>query len=198
MNKLYPTVETIHARVLSALDAVKDLPYDREPVSQLEHALQCAALARASGADDEVVVAALLHDVGRSPVVLWELGAAGEHGRVAREWLAPLAGERVAWLAGQHVPAKRYLVATDASYSDGLTATSLRTLRRQGGPMSPQEIREFESHPQWREAVALRRWDDLGKEAGARVEPLEAYEGMLRRVVLSRQQAVAETSQKAQ
>ena len=44
-----------------------------ESVSQLEHALQCAALARRARADDEVVLAALLHDVGhlaaRTPVV---------------------------------------------------------------------------------------------------------------------------------
>jgi HD domain len=35
-----------------------------ESITQLEHALQCAALARRNRADDEVVVAALLHDIG--------------------------------------------------------------------------------------------------------------------------------------
>jgi predicted HD phosphohydrolase len=35
-----------------------------ESITQLEHALQCAALARHDRADDEIVVAALLHDVG--------------------------------------------------------------------------------------------------------------------------------------
>jgi HD domain-containing protein len=35
-----------------------------ETVTQLEHALQCAALARRHRAGDEVVIAALLHDVG--------------------------------------------------------------------------------------------------------------------------------------
>ena len=38
--------------------------YTGEPVTQLEHALQCAALAEAEGADDELVTAALLHDLG--------------------------------------------------------------------------------------------------------------------------------------
>lgn len=181
------------AKIFSALRAVENLPYDGEPVSQLEHALQCADLARTSGGDGELVIAALLHDMGRSPMVLQEAGTVGDHGRIAREWLAPLVGERVAWLAGQHVPAKRYLVATDPSYKEGLTATSLRTLREQGGPMSPEEVREFECHSQWREAVALRRWDDLAKEPDARVPPLEAYEEALRSVVLSRQQSSGET-----
>ena len=37
--------------------------YD-ERISQLEHAVQCAQLAHDAGADDGLVVAALLHDVG--------------------------------------------------------------------------------------------------------------------------------------
>jgi predicted HD phosphohydrolase len=35
-----------------------------ETVTQLEHTLQCAALARRERTDDEIVLAALLHDVG--------------------------------------------------------------------------------------------------------------------------------------
>lgn len=181
--------ELIFEKLVTAVRSVENLPYDGEPVSQLEHALQCAGLARRGGYDAEVVAAALLHDVGRSPAVLADLRDAGveggEHGYLAGVWLRPLVGERVAWLAEQHVPAKRYLVATDPSYRDELTGTSQRTLAKQGGPMSLGEIRDFERHPQWREAVALRRWDDLAKEPGARVPPLESYEEELRFVISS-------------
>lgn len=184
-------------KVFSALRTVEHLPYDGEPVSQLEHALQCAELARSEGHDAEVVIAALLHDVGRSPVAVADLRAARvegtDHGYLAGVWLRPLVGERVAWLAEQHVSAKRYLVATDPSYRDGLTDTSVRTLREQGGAMTPDEVRAFELHPMWREAVALRQWDDLGKEPGVRVPPLESYEETLKSVILSRQQASGET-----
>ena len=38
--------------------------YYGEPVTQLEHALQCAHLAEQHGADDETVAAAFLHDIG--------------------------------------------------------------------------------------------------------------------------------------
>lgn len=173
-----------YEKILAAVNAVRDLPYDGEPVDQLEHALQCAHLAREEGHDAEVVVAALLHDVGRSPVVLWEMGEpSDEHGELAGGWLEPLAGDRVAWLAEQHVAAKRYLVATDPEYRKTLTDISKESLRRQGGPMSPEEVTAFEQHPGWRDAVALRHWDDRGKVPGAEVPPLDAHEDDLRAVI---------------
>ena len=48
-------------------------------------------------------------------------------------WLTPRFGERVGWLAGAHVAAKRYLVATESDYTDTLSPTSIRSLRAQGG-----------------------------------------------------------------
>lgn len=179
--------EEAYEKLLAALRAVEGLPYDGEAVGQLQHALQCAALARDAGHGPEVVVAALLHDVGRSPVALRELQSAGitggEHGRLAGAWLRPLVGERVAWLAEQHVPAKRYLVATDPDYEAGLSPTSRRTLEAQGGPMQPGEVAAFERQPGWRAAADLRRWDDLAKDPDAEVPPLEAYGEDLRSVV---------------
>lgn len=182
-----PSAAEAHEKILAALRAAEHLPYDGEAVGQLQHALQCADLARRSGHGPEVVVAALLHDVGRSPVALRDLRAAGvsgdEHGALAGAWLRPLLGGRVAWLAEQHVPAKRYLVATDFSYERGLSDTSRRTLERQGGPMGSEEVSEFERQPGWRDAAELRRWDDLAKDPGARVPPLEEYEEDLWSVV---------------
>lgn len=168
--------------IAAALAAVASLPYDDEPVDQLQHALQCAALARADGADRDVVVAALLHDIGRSPVVLADLRvSAGDHGELAERWLAPRVGARVAWLTCQHVAAKRYLRAVEPDYP--LTVASVRSLERQGGRMTEAEIVSFREHPSWREAVGLRRWDDLGKEAGREVPGLQSYADDLREVV---------------
>lgn len=164
-----------YAKIVIAVRAVEDIPYDGEAVDQLQHALQCAALAREAGYGSEVVVAALLHDIRRSPMVLREIEASGEHGEIGGRWLAPLVGERVAWLAEQHVPAKRYLVATDPDYRRALSETSRRTLKKQGGP--------FERHPGWHDAVALRRWDDLGKDPYAEVPPLEEYAEDLKTVI---------------
>ncbi len=97
------------------------------------------------------------------------------HGQAAARWLAPRVGPRVAWLAEQHVAAKRYLVATEPDYAVQLTEVSARTLRAQGGPMSPGEAGAFRAHPDWRRAVALREIDDRGKVPGARVPGLDAY-----------------------
>lgn len=175
------SADEVYERILAAVRAVEDLPYEGEAVDQLQHALQCAALAREAGYDSEMVVAALLHDMGRSPVVVQEVGMSGGHGNVAGRWLAPLVGERIAWLVEQHVPAKRYLVATDPSYE--LSETSWRTLLAQGGPMSAQEVAEFEKHPAWRDALMLRRWDDLGKDPYAKVPSLETYSGDIKVVI---------------
>jgi len=185
------TVNEIYAKIIAAVRAVEDLPYDGEEVDQLYHALQSAALARESGRGPELVVAALLHDMGRSPMVVQEVGVSGGHGNVAKRWLAPLVGERIAWLAEQHVPAKRYLVATDPSYE--LSETSRRTLEKQGGPMSPEEVAEFERHPGWHEAVELRRWDDLGKDPCAEVPPLEAYAEELKTVIAANEKELDPT-----
>jgi predicted HD phosphohydrolase len=72
----------------------------------------------------------------------------------------------VAWLIGQHVPAKRYLVAVDNAYSGQLSPASVRSLERQGGPMDAAEVEQFRSHPRAEDAVALRRWDEAAKDAG--------------------------------
>ncbi|MBV9804762.1 MAG: HD domain-containing protein [Solirubrobacterales bacterium] len=177
-------VESTVEDIVAACRSMVGLPYDGEPVDQLEHALQCAALARLHG-DDEFVVAALLHDIARAPAVagIPYDGPHEHHGATAARWLKPRVGARVAWLAEQHVAAKRYLVATDPGYADRLTEVSARTLTAQGGPMSPTEVQAFRSHRDWRLALMLRAIDDQGKVPGARVPGIDDYHGELRRVV---------------
>ena len=50
------------------LDAVRMLDHSLQgyPLSRLGHSLQTATRALADGADDELIVAALIHDVGES------------------------------------------------------------------------------------------------------------------------------------
>ncbi|HMG39872.1 MAG TPA: hypothetical protein VK611_01025 [Acidimicrobiales bacterium] len=151
--------------------------YD-EAVAQLDHALQTAASAVSAGAAHAVVAAALLHDVGH----LLELrgDAASPHEEVGPAFLSALFPEAVTAPIGLHVAAKRYLCAVEPSYAAGLSAGSVRSLRRQGGPMSGDEVTAFEAVAGWRDAVALRRWDDAGKVDGAAVPGLSDYELLLR------------------
>lgn len=52
-------------RLLEAMAHAGARRYGGEPVSELAHALQCAELAAAAGADEHLTLACLLHDVGR-------------------------------------------------------------------------------------------------------------------------------------
>ena len=177
--------ETVE-EIIGACRSMAGLPYDGEPVDQLEHALQCAALARRDhSGDPEFVVACLLHDIARAPAVagIPYDGPREHHGEAGARWLIPRVGARVAWLAEQHVPAKRYIVATDAEYRAQLSEVSQRTLVAQGGPMDAAEIDEFKSNPDWQQAVALRLIDDLGKEPGLAVPELDSYRPELLAVV---------------
>jgi len=166
--------------------------YD-EDLSQGDHAAQTAAHAVAAGADDALVAAALLHDVGHL-LHLESLGP-GPDGEVVVDhaadlhhedrgaaYLADLFGPGVAEPIALHVAAKRFLVATEPGLLAELSAGSQASLVRQGGPMSGDEVRAFEAGPSWREAVALRRWDDAGKVDGLEVAPVAAYEPLLRRL----------------
>ena len=87
--------------------------------------------------------------------------SAGTHCSAQRDRV----GEGVAWLIGQHVPAKRYLVAVDEAYFGQLSPASVRSLERQGGAMDTAEVEQFRLHPRAGDAVALRQWDEAAKDA---------------------------------
>lgn len=149
-------------------------PYEDEGVDKLEHALQTAAQARACDAAPDVVAAALLHDIGRAPGLPTRF-TAPSHEAAAEKFCRPHCGERAAFLVGQHVAAKRYLVATDEQYARSLSPASQRSLQRQGGPMTGAEISAFRSRRWAAQAVQLRRWDDAAKVPHACIDPLNSY-----------------------
>lgn len=116
--------------------------YIGEPISQLEHSLQAAQLARESGTDDETILGALLHDVGRfipeadkMPKMIAPDGTyvgRASHEVVGERYLRQLGfSEKVCQLVAAHVMAKRYLTAVDKEYYDGLSESSKNTLRMQ-------------------------------------------------------------------
>lgn len=141
--------------------------YD-EQVSQLEHAVQCAKLARDAGADDELIVAALLHDVGHLLELARNDGTVNlasndSHESTGAAYLARFFPPAVTAPIALHVEAKRYLCAVESSYFATLSVGSVRSLMVQGGPMATEEIVRFRKHPAADRAIALRRWDEQSK-----------------------------------
>jgi phosphonate degradation associated HDIG domain protein len=155
-----------------------------EPVTALEHALQCAQLAEWAHADSALVAAALLHDIGHfleegdESLDLDDLSD-DRHEERAVPFLARAFDASVTEPVRLHVQAKRYLVRIDARYAETLTPASQHSLQLQGGPMSDAEMRRFEALPFAMDAVQLRRWDDLAKVPGKRTPPLAYYLALL-------------------
>jgi len=144
------------------IDGMAGLPYAGEAVDQRTHALQAGWLAARAGADDELLLAAVLHDVGRTdPVRAAYPDLPHEH--AGAEFARARLSERLAWMIAAHVSAKRYLVATDLGYASLLSPASAASLRHQGGPMDAREVATFGAHPMAEQAVLVRRWDDAAK-----------------------------------
>jgi phosphonate degradation associated HDIG domain protein len=164
-----------------------DSAYGGEAVSQREHALQAANLAREGGAGPALIAAALLHDVGHLlhdlPADAPDRGVDDRHESVAGNWLARWFGEEVSGPVRLHVAAKRFLCATDPGYLDRLSPPSVVSLGLQGGPMTAEEVARFRDLPGHESAVSLRRWDDEAKVPGLAVPPIEFYVPTLERAL---------------
>ena len=146
-------------------------------VSQLDHALQTAALLAATHPGDaELVAAGLVHDIGH---VLSGVNDDG-HARAGADAIRAALGERVAALVGLHVAAKRLLVATDPTYGDVLAPDSAASLERQGGILDATEATAFRAGPLAGAALALRQADDGAKDERVRVVGLRHWVPLLR------------------
>ena len=173
-------------RVLGLLSTAGQAEYHGEKVSQLEHALQAADLARREGGSEEEILAALLHDLGH----VWPAEDGGErdvtevgvvhHASTGAAALRRLGfSDAVASIVAGHVNAKRYLVGQDVEYAGKLSEASVESLRRQGGPMDAKEAAEFARAPWCAEKIRMRKRDDRAKIPGANVPQLDTYRDMM-------------------
>ncbi len=155
------------------------IAYSGEGVTQLEHALQSAQLAQADGGGDELVTAALLHDLGHLLNPQGDTPSArgidDQHQYFAIPFIRSLFRPAVVEAIRLHVDAKRALCALEPDYYEALSEDSKRSLTLQGGVFSREETEAFMAKPFAANAVKVRRWDDAAKVPGEVTPPLQRY-----------------------
>ena len=126
-------------------------------VDRLEHSLQSATRAYRDGADEEIVVAALLHDIG-------DLLAPHNHSEIAAAVLRPYVSERTYWVIRQHGLFQSYYYA-----------------HHMGGDRNARD--RYIDHPWYQDAVDFcHRWDQPSFDPEYESLPLEFFEPMVRRL----------------
>ena len=149
-------VRLLPQRILTAL---KHLEHSLEgyPISRLEHSLQTATRAEADGADEEMIVGALLHDIGDdlSPY---------NHAQLAAAILRPYVRPEVTWVVEQH----------------GLFQTYYYVHHTGGDRFARDRLR---AHP-WFDACAsfAERWDQASFDPDYPSKSLAHFEPLVQRI----------------
>ena len=176
--------------IRSLFEQYGGIAYSGEPVTQLQHALQSGALAEEAGANDELVAAAFLHDLGHllnlQGATPTEWGIDDLHQYFALPFLRAVLPDAVLEPIRLHVDAKRCLCAIDDAYFDQLSADSVRSLQLQGGIFSRDEAEAFLEKPYAQDALRLRKWDDRAKEENRATPDIDHYLAVVERVMRKR------------
>ena len=126
-------------------------------VDRLEHSLQSATRAYRDDAQEELVVAALLHDIG-------DLLAPHNHSEMAAAVLRPYVSERTYWVVRQHGLFQSYYYA-----------------HHMGGDRNARD--RYIDHPWYQDAVDFcHRWDQSSFDPAYDTLPLDFFEPMVRRI----------------
>ncbi|WP_424941166.1 (R)-1-hydroxy-2-trimethylaminoethylphosphonate oxygenase [Aliiroseovarius sp. S253] len=187
-----PNIETLTAEnIVDFIGGIFDRrggeEYLGEDVTMAEHMLQGATIAEQNGQSEEIIVGALLHDIGHFTS---EFGTYHpddtedrHHEDAGAEVLEQFFPSVITDCVRFHVAAKRYLCATKPSYYDRLSAASVHTLELQGGPMSADEVAVFEKNPNLKQIIAVRYLDEAGKRAGMETPDYWHFAPMVQRMV---------------
>ncbi|MCE8507159.1 HD domain-containing protein [Ruegeria pomeroyi] len=161
--------------------------YLGEPVTMAQHMLQGATIAEQNGLPEEIIVGALLHDIGHFTS---EFGTYHpddtedrHHEDAGEAVLAPFFPPVITDCVKYHVAAKRYLCATKPAYFARLSPASVHTLELQGGPMSAEEVAEFERNPNIEAIIQVRYLDEAGKRADMETPDFDHFAPMVQRMV---------------
>tara|TARA_B100000700_G_scaffold183732_1_gene202615 strand:+ start:151 stop:678 length:528 start_codon:yes stop_codon:yes gene_type:complete len=146
--------EKLPDRILEALRNLGD-SMDGYQVSRLEHSLQSATRAERDGADEEMIVATLLHDIGDSL-------APFNHSQLVASVLRPYVSEKVYWIMLHHGLFQEYYYAHHIGRD--------RNARDQ-----------FKDHQYYQDAIDFcENWDQKSFDPEYDSFPLEHFEPMVR------------------
>lgn len=157
--------------------------YAGEKVTQLQHMVQAGELAKDAGYDDEVILAAFLHDIGHILETEHDqMDGFGtvDHEKVGADFLRERGfSERLARLVENHVSAKRYLTFKNPAYFEGLSEASRKTLEYQGGRMTAEEAADFERDELFKEFIDMRYWDEQAKIEDMPLASIDYYKNLM-------------------
>jgi 2-amino-1-hydroxyethylphosphonate dioxygenase (glycine-forming) len=177
--------ENVTDEIMALYEKHGGAEYAGEKVSQLEHMVQAAQLAEEEGFDEEVILAAFLHDIGHISEAAKgdnEMDGFGikDHEELGAAFLLEKGfSKKIVRLVESHVEAKRYLTVKDPSYYNRLSGASKRTLEYQGGPMTEDEAAAFEKYPLFSLIINMRKWDEQAKIEHKTLPDLGHYRKMM-------------------
>ena len=164
-----------------------DEEYLGEPVTMAQHMLQGAAIAEKNKMEEEVIVAALLHDIGHFTSEFGTFSMEDTEDRFHEEAGAKVLEEFFPSLVidcvRHHVSAKRYLCATNPHYLKKLSEASVHSLNLQGGPMNEDEVSAFQQNPNLEKIIQVRYLDEAAKDPEMETPDYWHYAPMVQRVV---------------
>jgi len=164
-----------------------DEEYLGEPVTMAEHMLQGATIAEQNGLDEEIIVGALLHDIGHFTSEFGTFSMEDTEDRYHEEAgakvLSAFFPSVIVDCVRYHVAAKRYLCATRPEYFKRLSEASVHSLNLQGGPMRPDEVADFEKNPNLGKIIQVRYLDEAGKRTDMETPDFWHFAPMVQRLV---------------
>ena len=126
-------------------------------ITRLEHSLQTATRATNDKESDEMVVGALLHDIGDSL-------SPYNHEEFAAAIIKPFVSEKVTWIVGHHGIFQKYYYA-----------------HHLGGNRNERD--EYKSHPWYEETVKFcERWDQTSFDPDFKSLPIDYFEPLIKKI----------------
>lgn len=150
-------VKGVKKRIIEALLGLRGNPMGYQ-IDRFEHSLQTATRALRDGCDDEMIVCALLHDIGDDLAPL-------NHGELAAAVLRPYVSEENAWTVKHHgiLQSKEYLHEMKVDKNE--------------------LEKKLRNHPAFeRTIIFCRRWDRVSFDPNYDSLPLSTFEPMLERI----------------